>query len=157
MNETVTHPHHPHLRISGVFFFFFVPIIHLSVFLGRSAAFRVLGICPGRLTSSVHGLFAFWCGCCVCSPAPAVCSLPFSRPPLAKSLSPAALFALLRREVGKRGLTHGLAATIAARGIRCDVSPVSKLANLTSQPRQSPSPINYWANIAAISATANIL
>lgn len=33
--------------------------------------------------------FVFWCGCSVCSPAPAVCSLPFSHPPLAKSLTPA--------------------------------------------------------------------
>lgn len=30
---------------------------------------------------------AFWCGCSVCSPAPAVCSLPFNNLPLAKSLS----------------------------------------------------------------------
>lgn len=30
---------------------------------------------------------AFWCGCCVCSPAPAVCSLPFNNRPLAKSLT----------------------------------------------------------------------
>lgn len=36
--------------------------------------------------------FAFWCGCSVCSPAPAVCSLPFSHPPLAKSPNPAGMW-----------------------------------------------------------------
>lgn len=50
------------------------------------------GKCPDCLTSSsvVQPRFtpsAFWCGCSVCSPAPAVCSLPFNNLPLAKSLT----------------------------------------------------------------------
>lgn len=45
-------------------------------------------------------------------------------------------------------------ASTAAGGHRCDVSPVSKLPNLTSQPPQSPSRINNGADVAGISAKA---
>lgn len=81
-----------------------------------------LGKSPDCLTlpSVVQPQFtpsAFWCGCSVCSPAPAVCSLPFNNLPLAKSLTlaRAALFAFYTRRWETCRLIH--ASALAAKCI----------------------------------------
>lgn len=78
---------------------------------------------------------AFWCGCSVCSTAPAVCSLPFNNLPLAKSLiltlATAALFAFHTRRWETFNLVHASRVLIPAvdfnsAEIRCDLSPAFK-------------------------------
>lgn len=83
----------------------------------------------------------FWCGCSVCSPAPAVCSLPFNNLPLAKSLTLTGprqhCLHFYTRRWETCGLVRASRAPIPAAGFVLQRSDVT--SHLRSNPAWAPS------------------